>query len=80
MESWNVFVFWSGGDGYCLREYHHTEGRNAVVLICNYTSRGMDLRQHATNLSAALKVGSLLEIPRCLVILYLSSLQSTVGG
>lgn len=62
------------------REYHHTEGRNAVILICNVTSMGMDLLQRATNLSAALKVvGSLLEIPRCLVILYLSLLQSSVG-
>ena len=53
------------------REYHHTEGRNAVILICNFISVGMDLLQCATNLSAALKVvGSLPEIPRGLVILY----------
>lgn len=50
------------------REYHHTEGRNAAILICNFISMDTDLLQCVTNLSAALKVaGSLPEIPRCLV-------------
>lgn len=56
--------------------YSHTVGRNAVILICNFTSRGMDLLQCAASLSAALghywrsqEAWSFSAFPHCRVLL-----------
>lgn len=77
----NEWGLWNGDNGCYMKREYLSGGRSAVIVIHNFTSVGMDLMYCAVDLTVALEVlGSFLEVPRCVSILYLSSLQSTGRG